>query len=145
MIPVNEPLLDPTDIAAANEAISSGWISSAGKYIEEFESNWSAFCGVRHGIAVSNGTTALQVAVEAVGVAAGDEVILPSYTIISCAIAIVRMGAKPVFSRLFARYILYGCGANRKSCYFSNQSYHGGPHVWASCGYGPRYADCTEA
>ena len=96
MIPVNEPLLAPEDIAAANDAITSGWISSAGRYIEEFESGWAAYCGVAHGIAVSNGTTALQVAVEAVGIVAGDEVIMPSYTIISCAMALVRVGAKPV-------------------------------------------------
>ncbi len=96
MIPVNEPLLAPEDIAAANDAITSGWISSAGRYIEEFESGWAAYCGVAHGIAVSNGTTALQVAVEAVGIVAGDEVIMPSYTIISCATALVRVGAKPV-------------------------------------------------
>jgi perosamine synthetase len=96
MIPVNEPLLTPEDTAAANEAITSGWISSAGKYIEEFETGWAAYCGVAHGIAVSNGTTALQVAVEAVGIAAGDEVIMPSYTIISCALALVRVGAIPV-------------------------------------------------
>jgi perosamine synthetase len=96
MIPVNEPLLTEEDHAALDDAFRSGWISSAGHYVDEFEAEWAAYCGQKHGIAVSNGTTALQVAVEALGVGPGDEVILPSYTIISCASAIVRAGAIPV-------------------------------------------------
>ena len=96
MIPVNEPLLAAEDIAAVTDAVNSGWISSAGKYIEEFENSWASYCGVEFGIAVSNGTTALQIAIEASGIGKGDEVILPSYTIISCINAVVRVGAKPV-------------------------------------------------
>jgi perosamine synthetase len=95
-IAVNEPLLEEEDFRALEEAFRSGWISSAGKYVDEFESRWAAYCGHRHGIAVSNGTTALQVAVEAAGIGPGDEVIMPSYTIISCAAAVVRVGAIPV-------------------------------------------------
>jgi perosamine synthetase len=96
LIPVNEPLLADEDFAALEDAFKSGWISSAGKYVDEFEHLWSSFCGRSHGIAVSNGTTALQVAVEAVGIADGDEVIMPSYTIISCASSVVRAGGVPV-------------------------------------------------
>jgi len=96
MIAVNEPALDEDDFTALVDTFRTGWISSAGKYVEQFEDGWASYCGVRHGISVSNGTTALTVAVEAVGVRAGDEVILPSYTIISCAAAIVRAGATPV-------------------------------------------------
>lgn len=95
-IPVNEPLLEPEDFNALEDAFRSGWISSAGRYVDEFEASWSRYCGHSHGIAVSNGTTALQVAVEAVGIGPGDEVIMPSYTIISCASAVVRAGGKPV-------------------------------------------------
>lgn len=95
-IPVNEPALEAEDFDALKDAFDTGWISSAGRYVEEFESEWSAYCGQSHGIAVSNGTTALQVAVEAVGIGAGDEVIMPSYTIISCASSVVRAGATPV-------------------------------------------------
>jgi perosamine synthetase len=96
MIPVNEPLLAEEDIKTVEQAMREGWISSAGRYVEDFEKSWAAYCGCTDGIAVSNGTTALQVAVEAVGIGAGDEVIMPSYTIISCASAIVRAGATPV-------------------------------------------------
>jgi len=96
MIPVNEPLLKDEDFQLLKEAFQSGWISSAGSYVAEFEDAWSSYCGAKHGIAVSNGTTALQIAVEAIEVGVGDEVIMPTYTIISCANAIIRAGAKPV-------------------------------------------------
>jgi perosamine synthetase len=95
-IPVNEPALDEDDFRALEDTFRTGWISSAGRYVDEFESGWAAYCGQKHGIAVSNGTTALQVAIEAAGIGPGDEVIMPSYTIISCALAIVRAGAAPV-------------------------------------------------
>lgn len=96
MIPVNAPWLQEEDLASLVDCFKSGWISSAGPYIEKFESAWANYCGVRHGIAVSNGTTALQVATEAIGVGPGDEVIMPSFTIISCAAAVVRAGGVPV-------------------------------------------------
>lgn len=96
MIPVNEPLLLEEDFSALEEAFRSGWISSAGRYVDQFESDWAAYCGQKHGIAVSNGTTALEVAVEALQIGPGDEVIMPSYTIISCASAVIRAGATPV-------------------------------------------------
>lgn len=95
-VPVNEPLLTEEDFAPLEDAFRTGWISSAGRYVDEFEQGWADYCGQTHGIAVANGTVALQVAVEALGIGAGDEVIMPSYTIISCALAVVRVGAKPV-------------------------------------------------
>lgn len=96
MIPVNEPLLAEEDFNALEDTFRTGWISSAGKYVDEFEQLWAEYCGVKYGIAVSNGTTALQVAVEAIGLGAGDEVIIPTFTIISCVSAVVRAGATPV-------------------------------------------------
>ncbi len=96
MIPVNEPWLQEEDLQSAVECLRSGWISSAGPQLEQFESDWAAYCGVGHGVAVSNGTTALQIAVDAIGIAPGDEVIMPSFTIISCALAVVRVGGVPV-------------------------------------------------
>lgn len=96
MIPVNEPLLTEEDFVPLEEAFQTGWISSAGKFVDEFEESWARYCGVGHGIAVSNGTVALTVAVEAVGIGPGDEVIMPSFTIISCAAAVTRVGGKPV-------------------------------------------------
>ena len=96
MIPVNEPLLAGNERAYVDDCLASGWISSSGQYLNRFEQDWAAYCGMTHGIAVTNGTTALQVAVEALGLGPGDEVILPSFTIVSCVLAVIRAGATPV-------------------------------------------------
>jgi perosamine synthetase len=96
MIPVNEPLIGEKEIAYVLDCLKTGWISSAGKYLEQFEQAWASYCGMRYGVAVSNGTTALQVAVACLGLQPGDEVILPSFTIISCAQALTYNQAIPV-------------------------------------------------
>jgi len=96
MIAVNEPLLKERELEYISECIKTGWISSAGKFIEEFENKWADFCGMKYGIAVSNGTTALQVAVRCLDLKPGDEVIMPTFTIISCALAIIESGGVPV-------------------------------------------------
>ena len=95
-IPVNEPLLGPRESEYVMECLRTGWISSAGHFIEQFEEQWSHYCKRRYGVSVSNGTTALQVAVRVLDLGAGDEVIMPSFTIISCALAVMAVGAKPV-------------------------------------------------
>jgi perosamine synthetase len=96
MIPVNEPLLDQRELEYVTECVRTGWISSAGRFIEEFEKKWAAYCGRRHGTAVSNGTVALQVAAACLELKPGDEVIMPTFTIISCALAVVYNGGVPV-------------------------------------------------
>jgi perosamine synthetase len=96
MIPVNEPVLGDREIDYATECIRSGWISSAGRFIEEFEQQWAAYCGMKHGIAVSNGTAALQTAVASLGLKPGYQVIMPTFTIISCALAVIYNGGIPV-------------------------------------------------
>lgn len=95
-IPVNEPLLNGNEKRYLMECIDTGWISSEGPFVSRFEEGFAARSGRRHGIAVANGSVALDVAVAALGIGSGDEVILPSFTIISCAAAIVRAGATPV-------------------------------------------------
>jgi perosamine synthetase len=95
-IPVNEPLLGQQEMEYVTECLRTGWISSAGRFIEQFEARWAAYCNRKYGIAVSNGTTALQLAVEALDLQPGDEVILPTFTIISCAAAVVYGGGVPV-------------------------------------------------
>jgi len=96
MIPVNEPLLGERELEYVTECIRTGWISSAGRFIEEFEEKWAAYCGMKYGIAVCNGTAALQVAVGCLELKPGDEVIMPTFTIISCALPVVESGAIPV-------------------------------------------------
>jgi perosamine synthetase len=95
-IPVNEPLLDGNEKKYLLECIETGWISSEGPFVQQFEEYFAAQVGRKYGIAVSNGSVALDVAIAALGIGQGDEVILPTFTIISCAAAIVRAGAVPV-------------------------------------------------
>jgi perosamine synthetase len=95
-IPVNEPHLDGNEKKYLAECIDTGWISSEGPFVKRFEETFAARMGRRHGIAVCNGTAALDAAVEALGIGPGDEVILPTFTIISCINQIVRSGATPV-------------------------------------------------
>lgn len=95
-IPVNEPLLNGNEKKYLCECIDTGWISSEGPYVKEFERKMSNTVGRKYGIAVSNGTAALEVAVQALGIQAGDEVIMPTFTIISCAMAVTKLGAVPV-------------------------------------------------
>ena len=95
-IPVNTPLLDGNEQRYLAECIATGWISSEGPFVTRFEQEFAARMGRRHGVAVCNGSVALDAAVAALRLGPGDEVIMPAFTIISCAAAIVRAGATPV-------------------------------------------------
>jgi perosamine synthetase len=100
-IPVNEPLLDGNEKKYLNECIDTGWISSEGPFVKKLEDDFSKYCGQKYGIAVSNGSVALDVAVRAMKNIyhweQNDEIIIPSFTIISCAQSVVYQGLKPVF------------------------------------------------
>ncbi len=96
MIPVCEPLINEREIELVIDCLKTGWISSAGKYLDQFEKGWASYCNMPYGIAVSNGTTALQIAVRLLDLKPGDEVIMPTFTIISCAQAITYCGGIPV-------------------------------------------------
>lgn len=78
-------------------AVRSGWISSSGEFLDRFETSWAERCDRRHGISVTNGTAALELAVSSLELRPGDEVVMPSFTIVSCALAAVRNGLRPVF------------------------------------------------
>ena len=77
-------------------ALETGWISSEGPFVKEFEDKFSERVNRKYGVAVSSGTAALEIAVKALEIGTGDEVILPTFTIISCAGAVVKSGATPV-------------------------------------------------
>lgn len=96
MIPVNEPHLGGRELEYVSDCLATGWISSEGQYIERFEQGWADYCGARYGVAVANGTVALQLAFACLDLHPGDEVILPAFTIISCAQAILYAGGTPV-------------------------------------------------
>lgn len=97
-IPVYTPLLDGREEKYVLDAVRSGWISSLGSYVTRFEQAFARFCGVQHAVSVSNGTVALHLALHALGVGPGDEVIVPSLTFVATANAVHYTGATPVFA-----------------------------------------------
>ncbi len=97
MIPIAEPFLGKKELNNVIKAIKSGWISSKGKFIPEFEKEFAKYCGVKYGVATSNGTVALHLALKAVGMDKGDEVIVPDLTFIATANAVTYCNAKPIF------------------------------------------------
>lgn len=96
-IAVNEPLLNGNEKKYLCRCIDTGWISSEGPFVIQFENKMSATVKRKHGIAVTNGTAALEVAMQAIGIGKDDEVIMPTFTIISCAMAVTKLGGRPVF------------------------------------------------
>jgi perosamine synthetase len=96
MIPVCEPLTGGKELEYVTDCLKENWISSAGKYISRFEEGFSAYCGAKYGIATSSGTAALHLALAALGIGRGHEVILPAFTMAACAFAVLYTGAKPV-------------------------------------------------
>ena len=92
-----EPSLGGNELRYVTDAVTSGWISSGGEYLKRFEEGFAAYVGVRQGIGTTNGTTALHLALAALGIGPGDEVIIPDFTMISSAFAVCYCGAMPVF------------------------------------------------
>ena len=96
-IPIAVPAIGSKELVKVKEAVESGWVSSKGKFIEEFEQRFADFCGAKYGIATSNGTAALHLALSALGIGKGDEVIIPTFTFVATANTVRYTGAKPVF------------------------------------------------
>jgi perosamine synthetase len=96
MIPVNEPLLNGNEKKYLNECIDTGWISSEGPFVKRFEDEMALYIGRKYATSCANGSAALDIAIKALELQNGDEVIMPSFTIISCAQSLVTQGIKPV-------------------------------------------------
>ena len=96
-IPVAAPSIGSREIAYVTDAVQSGWVSSIGPYLERFEQAFAEYVGVTRAVAVSNGTVGLHLALYALGIGAGDEVIVPDLTFVATAHAVIQTGATPVF------------------------------------------------
>ncbi|MBS1647256.1 MAG: aminotransferase class I/II-fold pyridoxal phosphate-dependent enzyme [Bacteroidetes bacterium] len=94
--PIMQPLLDGNELAYVSDCIKTGWISSQGSYVRRFEKEFAAYCGVKHALAVSNGTVALHLALAALDIGPGDEVLVPNITFAASINAIIYTGATPV-------------------------------------------------
>ena len=97
IFPVSKPYITKKDVYAVNKALKEGWVSSSGPDIKKFEKEFSKYINRKYSVTVSNGTAALEIAVKALGIKKGDEVLIPNFTIISNALAVIRQQAKPVF------------------------------------------------
>ncbi|MDI6826374.1 MAG: DegT/DnrJ/EryC1/StrS family aminotransferase [Candidatus Aenigmarchaeota archaeon] len=95
-IPIASPKLGKKELNYVMDCIKSSWISSRSNYVTEFEEKFSEYCGVRYGITTSSGTTALHLAMASLGIKKGDEVIIPTLTMIATANAVTYTGAKPI-------------------------------------------------
>lgn len=95
-IPIAAPVIGEREVRYVTEAVTSGWVSSIGEFIDRFEAAFAEYVGVRHAVAVSNGTVALHLALHALGIGAGDEVIVPNLTFAATAHSVLQTGAEPV-------------------------------------------------
>ena len=96
IFPVSIPYISQRDINSVNKVLKNGWISSDGPEVRKFESEFSKFIGRKYSVTVSSGTAALEIAIKALGIKKNDEVLIPNFTIISNALAVVKQQAKPV-------------------------------------------------
>ena len=97
-LPISKPFIGAREKELVLDALDSGWVSSIGKYIDEFEANFARYCGTEYALAVSNGTTGLHLALAALGLQPGDEVIVPDLTFVATANAVAYTGATPVLA-----------------------------------------------
>lgn len=96
-ISIANPILNGNERKYVDECIDTGWISANGRFIQEFEKKFAEFCGCKYALACSNGTVTLHLALKALGIGPGDEVIMPTLTYIATANAVTYCGATPVF------------------------------------------------
>jgi perosamine synthetase len=101
-LPISKPFIGAREKELVLDALDSGWVSSIGKYIDEFETRFARYCGTDHALAVSNGTTGLHLALATLGLQPGDEVIIPDLTFVATANAVAYTGATPVLADIDA-------------------------------------------
>ncbi len=101
-IPISKPSIGAREKELVLDALDSGWVSSIGKYIDQFEVDFARYCGTEYAVAVSNGTTGLHLALAALGLQPGDEVIIPDLTFVATANAVAYTGATPVLADIDA-------------------------------------------
>ena len=136
-IVVAAPTLNGNEKRYVLECLETTWISSIGRFITEFESAFARFCGVEHAVAVNNGTNALHLALVALGLKPGDEVIVPTLTYIATANAVTYCGAKPVLVDCNPRDTQHGSGRYCWEDHSAYEGHHPGASLRPSNGHGP--------
>ena len=95
-IPVNIPKLSNHEKINVKKCLTSGWISSEGEYVKKFEEGFCKYNNRIYGVAVSSGTGALEIALKSLDLKRGDEIIIPTFSIISTALCVIKLGLKPI-------------------------------------------------
>ena len=95
-IPVNTPKIFREDKINVNKCLNTGWVSSEGSFVKDFENNFAKYNKRKYGVAVSSGTAALEIALKSLNLKKNSEVIIPAFTIISSALSVIKSGLKPV-------------------------------------------------
>jgi perosamine synthetase len=94
IIPIAEPRIGKRELKYLTDCVKSGWISFKGRYVEDFENKFSRYCNAKYGVATSSGMTALQLALASIGVKKGDEVIVPTFSMIAVPNSVNTLGGK---------------------------------------------------
>ena len=95
-IPVNTPKIFHQDKINVKECLDKGWVSSEGNFVKQFEKEFSKYINKKYAIAVANGTAALEIALKSLNLKKNDEVIIPTFSIISTALCVIKLGLKPI-------------------------------------------------
>ena len=135
-IPVAEPVLTGNELKYVSECITTNWISSQGTFVRRFESEFAARLGVPHALAVSNGTVALHLALEAFDIGPGDEVIVPDLTFAATINAVLYAGATPVDRRRRSGDVEHGCRSDCRRHHAAHARPDAGPSLRAAGGHG---------
>ena len=142
-IAVAAPTLNGNEKRYVLECLETTWISSIGRFITEFERAFARFCGVEHAVGVNNGTNALHLALVALGLKPGDEVIVPTLTYIATANAVTYCGAKPVLVDCNPRTLNMDPASYRWEDYGAYEGHHPGSSLRPSGGHGPDPFGCA--
>lgn len=132
IISVNAPVVTKSDALAVYKVVKSGWISSTGNEINKFEEKIAKLVNRKYAAAVSNGTAALEIAIKSLGIKKGDEVLVPSFTIISCANAIIKNMADPILLDSDLKTWNIKIEDIEKKNYEKNKSYLASTYLWLS-------------
>ena len=143
-IPISQPTITQKEIDYITDAAKSGWVSSMGEYINTFERQFAAFCGCKYAVSTSNGTTALHLALVALGIKAGDEVIIPDLTFIATANAVKYTGADVVTVDIDEDSFMHRPIGNRERHYSEDQSHYPRPSLRTSRQYGGNQKNCRQ-
>ncbi len=137
IIPVCEPTLSGNELKYITDAVETNWISSAGSYIRRFEALFAEKVGTRYGIACANGTVALHLALATLGLEPGDEVIIPTFTMIATANAVTYLGARPVLVDNEPQTWNMDVAQVEGEDHPAHEGRHARAHLWSSGGHGP--------